>query len=126
MPPQEFATAVTGVLSQRLLRTLCDQCKEPYSPPPQVLQQFGIPDGRIETFFRPPKPKGDDDQGGRCLNCGGIGYLGQTAIFELLVMNDAIRKVLGAGPRRRCSVRRPSSRACEASWKKASCWWRGA
>jgi len=44
---------VIGVLGQRLVRRLCDHCKEPYVPAPQILQQLGIPEGRIQAFYRP-------------------------------------------------------------------------
>jgi len=58
VPPQEFSTAVTGVLSQRLLRTLCDQCKEPYSPPPQDPARIGL-QPMYRPFFDELKDDGD-------------------------------------------------------------------
>jgi type II secretory ATPase GspE/PulE/Tfp pilus assembly ATPase PilB-like protein len=89
VPPAEFAKAVAGVLSQRLVRKLCEACKEAYAPPPEILKQLGIPEGRVPSFYRPPqKPEKV------CRQCTGIGYLGRTAIFELLVVGDTVRKVL--------------------------------
>ncbi len=84
-PPEEVAAAVSAVLCQRLVRKLCDLCKEPYAPAPQVLQQLGIPAGRVRAFYRPRQPKPDEGKKDLCRECGGIGYKGQTAIFELLV-----------------------------------------
>lgn len=96
--PAECAKAITGVVCQRLVRKLCDTCKEAYTPPPQVLQQLGIPAGRVQAFYRPPQPNPDEPRE-PCEACGGIGYLGRTAIFELLVVGEAVRKVLANGPK---------------------------
>jgi type II secretory ATPase GspE/PulE/Tfp pilus assembly ATPase PilB-like protein len=97
VPPQEFAGAVVGVLNQRLIRKLCEYCKEAYAPPPQVLQQLGIPEGRIQAFYRPRQPTEENPD--ICPECGGIGYTGRTAIFELLIVNDTIRKILATNPK---------------------------
>jgi len=100
VPPADFARQASAVLCQRLLRKLCDKCKEAYAPPPQVLQQLGIPEGRVRAFFRPPQPKPTDTaRKETCRECGGAGYLGQTALFEILVLDDALRKALAAGPK---------------------------
>ena len=88
---QEFAAAITGVLNQRLVRTLCASCKVAYEPSPDMLKKLGIPQGRIQVLYREPKP---DELDGICLDCGGIGYRGRTAIFEWLQVNDQVRKVL--------------------------------
>jgi len=94
VPPGEWAKAVTGVLNQRLVRKLCDHCKEAYAPTPQVLQQLGIPEGRIQAFYRPPQQPEEV-----CPECGGIGYKGRTALFELLLVDDTVRKVLATSPK---------------------------
>lgn len=100
IPPAEFAAVVTGVLNTRLIRKLCEECKEGYPPPAEVLKQLGLPAGRIEALYRPPtapiNPKKPDEV---CPACNGIGYQGRTAIFELLVVDDAIRKVLTTAPK---------------------------
>lgn len=99
-PPAEFAKQLTGVLCQRLVRRLCDKCKEAYVPPTQVLQQLGIPEGRIRAFYRAPQPAaGDEGRRDMCRECGGSGYKGQTAIFEFLVVDDAFRKALVTTPK---------------------------
>jgi type II secretory ATPase GspE/PulE/Tfp pilus assembly ATPase PilB-like protein len=100
IPPAEFAAVVTGVLNVRLIRLLCDQCKEAYPPPPEVLKQLGLPAGRIENLYRPPTgpidPKKPDVV---CEKCNGVGYYGRTGIFELLVMDDNLRQVLATTPK---------------------------
>lgn len=94
VPAADFAPVLAGVLCQRLVRKLCENCKEPYTPPAQVLAQLGIPAGRVQTFYRPPQQREEV-----CPECGGVGYLGRTAIFELLVMDDTLRKTLAANPK---------------------------
>jgi len=98
VPPAEFAGAVLGAFNQRLMRKLCDACKEAYAPAPQVLQQLGIPAGRIQALYRPPTPK-EDKKPEICKECGGVGYKGRTAIFELLEVGDNVRKVLANAPK---------------------------
>lgn len=98
VPPDEFARAVTAVVGQRLVRKLCESCKEPYAPTPQVLQQLGIPEGRVQAFYRPPQPNPDEHRE-PCEHCGGIGYFGRTAIFELLTVGEAVRRVLTTNPK---------------------------
>ncbi len=95
-PLAELARCITAVLNQRLVRKLCDDCKEAYAPPPNVLQQLGIPPGRVQAFYRPPQPPEDPKQ--ICRTCDGLGYLGRIAIFELLLVGDNLRAALAAQP----------------------------
>jgi type II secretory ATPase GspE/PulE/Tfp pilus assembly ATPase PilB-like protein len=109
--PQAFAQAVTGVVNVRLIRKLCEACKQPYQPHPQLLQKLGIPPGRVAMLYRewqppPPSPeppdakkkKGEDEEPQICQLCNGLGYRGRTGIFELMVVNDAIRQALVKQP----------------------------
>ena len=100
IPPADFAAVVTGVLNVRLIRQLCEQCKEAYQPSPEVLKQLGLPAGKIEHLYRPPTapidPKKPDVV---CEKCNGIGYFGRTGIFELLVIDDTLRQVLATTPK---------------------------
>lgn len=98
VPPLEFAKAVSGVLCQRLVRKLCESCKEAYQPAPQILQQLGIPEGRIPAFYR-PRPADPDRPKEICENCNGVGYYGRTAIFELLTVGDNSRRILATNPK---------------------------
>lgn len=94
VPAAEFAQGISGVLCQRLIRKLCEKCREAYAPTPQILGQLGIPEGRVQAFFRPPQQPEEV-----CPQCGGLGYKGRTAIFELLKVGDTVRKVLASGPK---------------------------
>ena len=87
------------MVNQRLIRKLCESCKEAYAPTPHVLQQLGIPEGRVQAFYRPFQPNPQEPPRSPARSCGGIGYLGRTAIFELMIVGDAVRKVLATHPK---------------------------
>ncbi|HVX11190.1 MAG TPA: ATPase, T2SS/T4P/T4SS family [Pirellulales bacterium] len=97
MPPAKYAGALKAAINMRLVRKLCDKCKEAYAPPPQLLQQLGIPQGRIEALYRPPTPNPEQPQE-PCQHCRGIGYYGRTGIFEMLVVDDLVRETLQKKP----------------------------
>jgi len=83
--PFLVASSIQGVLAQRLVRKLCNHCKEPYHPDPRVLDEFNL-NGleRPEVVYR---PHGCDD-------CRNRGYLGRIGVFELLEMNDEIHNLV--------------------------------
>ena len=83
--PFLISSGVTGVLAQRLARTVCRSCKEPYVPSEEVLEQFGIVE-RVKgrKFFR----------GRGCQGCRFSGYRGRVGVFELLLVTDAIRDLI--------------------------------
>lgn len=102
VPAESFAKAVHAVVNQRLIRKLCENCKQPYEPPPQLLQRLGIPPGRVTTLYREWQPTGDEKEDKKfvdCETCGGIRYRGRTAIFEFLSVDDSIRQVLVKQPK---------------------------
>lgn len=76
------ASAVTCVIAQRLVRKLCNECKEPYVPPPEVLKEHGFPEGT--RIYRP----------NGCPICKDTGYKGRTGIFEILLLDDRIRELV--------------------------------
>jgi type II secretory ATPase GspE/PulE/Tfp pilus assembly ATPase PilB-like protein len=85
-----------GVMSQMLLRVLCTECREPYTPNPDRLAKLNLAGANIDKFYRPGKPQQADEKGRTfvCPNCQGSGYRGRTAAFELLKLNDEIRKLI--------------------------------
>ena len=100
---RRLSRIVSGAINQRLVRRLCDKCKQPFQPSPQLLQKLGIPPGRVSVLYQPfvpPPPEQRVDAKGNpieieiCTKCNGRGYYGRMAIFELLVINEEIRKSL--------------------------------
>jgi general secretion pathway protein E len=80
------ASALVGVLAQRLVRTICPHCRTSYRPDPHLLSQLfegeEIPSNA--TFFR----------GRGCSHCMQVGYLGRTGLYELLEVTDPIRQLI--------------------------------
>ncbi len=104
---KEAASKITshlgGVLNQRLVRRLCDNCKEGFEPSPKLLQQLGIPPGRVPMLYNPfipPPPEQQVDENGRpapitpCKVCEGRGYFGRIAVFELLCPGAKLKEAL--------------------------------
>ena len=77
------ASAVTGVLAQRLLRSNCSHCTRPYTPDPEFLAQYDVPKKKYKFM-----------KGAGCKECRGLGYLGRLAVGELLITNDEIAELI--------------------------------
>ncbi|MFC4426645.1 ATPase, T2SS/T4P/T4SS family [Deinococcus navajonensis] len=84
-----IGASVVGVLAQRLVRRVCPECKAPTNADPDVLRRLGITEDDIRgaQLMR----------GAGCNRCGGTGYKGRTGIHELMVIDDPIRRAIGAG-----------------------------
>ena len=82
----QFVAALNCVLAQRLVRTVCEDCKHPVTISNEVLQESAINPERINgrTIY----------EGAGCMECGGTGYKGRTAICELLDLTDDIREMI--------------------------------
>jgi general secretion pathway protein E len=91
--PFMIASALTAVLGQRLVRMLCEACKEPYKPKPEFLKKANLPIDKVDVFYRKPT---EPEQ--VCPQCGGTGYLGRTGIFELLIISEAMRDLIRENP----------------------------
>lgn len=91
--PFMIASALTAVLGQRLVRVLCENCKEPYKPKPEFLKKAGLPTDKVDVFYRKPTEPQQV-----CPQCGGTGYLGRTGIFELLVITEPMRDMIRDNP----------------------------
>jgi type IV pilus assembly protein PilB len=85
--PFLIASSIIGAVSQRLVRKLCDNCKEEEKADSALLKVLQVPEGQAVKAFR----------GRGCHQCRQSGYKGRVGIFEILKMNDAIRKKITAG-----------------------------
>src|SRR4051794_29642784 len=91
--PFMISSALTGVLGQRLVRILCEACKEPYKPKPEFLKKANLPVEKVDVFYRRPE---NPEQ--VCQQCGGTGYFGRTGIYELLIISEPLREMLRENP----------------------------
>ena len=94
--PELVAKGFLGAINQRLLRKLCAQCKEAYKPAADQLKKLNLPADAV--LYRPPQPQ-YDKQGNviPCAACGGANYIGRTAVFEVLLADDALRDAIRRG-----------------------------
>ena len=84
--PYQFVSALNCVMAQRLVRLICAQCKRPVRIDRKALEDSGINPAFADThqFF----------EGAGCMDCGGTGFKGRTAICELLNLSDPIREMI--------------------------------
>jgi len=81
-----FVSALNCILAQRLVRTICEYCARPVHPGEEALRTSGLDPAEWRGVeFR---------EGAGCMECGGTGYRGRTAIHELLDLTDTIREII--------------------------------
>jgi type II secretory ATPase GspE/PulE/Tfp pilus assembly ATPase PilB-like protein len=89
------AESLLGISSQRLLRELCDECKQAYEPNKELLRKFNIPAEKAKVLYRAGKVQYDKRGKPRpCENCQETGFVGRMGVFEIIMMNDELRKVI--------------------------------
>lgn len=86
-----------AVTNQRLLRSLCPNCRQAYQPSPEQLKKLNLPAKKVNQLYRAGGKVQVKNKIENCPVCGGTGYLGQTAAFEVMIVDDEARKLLAAG-----------------------------
>ena len=91
--PALISDALLGIVAQRLVRRVCPDCAEPYTPTQKDLHVLGL------DHLPPPPPsaKWQWQQGRGCDKCFNSGYLGREAIVELLDIDDRVREIIYEG-----------------------------
>ncbi|MHC1743554.1 MAG: GspE/PulE family protein [Syntrophobacteraceae bacterium] len=84
VPSFIVAPSIVGVMAQRLVRKICDHCREKYAAPAEVLKRILAWDGSKISFYR----------GSGCPQCNHTGYSGRMAVQELILVNDEMRMLL--------------------------------
>lgn len=105
LPVDVVAPQVKAVIYIRLIRRLCEACREAVQPTPELLQRLGIPPGRVQVLYRERQPLTPEQQQEMkkkgiplvCPQCNGLGYRGRIAMYEFLILDDALREALAAG-----------------------------
>ena len=92
--PFLVSASLLGVVSQRLVRRLCQDCREPYHPDSEELARFGlvVSDENQISFYRARKVPPHSE--GCCASCQGRGYAGRVGVYEILRMNETISSVV--------------------------------
>jgi Type II/IV secretion system protein/MshEN domain len=85
--PYRLASALTGIVAQRLVRRLCPDCSEPVTYPADMLERIGLTPDPVVTFHR----------GRGCEHCLGTGYRDRIGVFEILRIDGAIETLLRDG-----------------------------
>lgn len=89
------------IVTQKLIRKLCDDCKQAFRPNPLLLKKLGLPP-ETSVLYRAPLPPPPDDPKAQtieelCADCDGVPYHGRVAAFEMFEMTDAMKEVLAHG-----------------------------
>jgi type IV pilus assembly protein PilB len=98
--PYLISSAVNAILAQRLVRKICKECKEEFTPGPEMKEFLTLQGFPESTIFR----------GKGCDRCRKTGYSGRLGVYELMVMDDVLRDMVTANPdviqlRKRCRER---------------------
>lgn len=80
--PYMISSALRGVVSQRLVRKICPQCRKAYTPTEEEKRMVGIAENEDVTFYK----------GEGCQECGRTGYRGRRGMFEILTLDAALRR----------------------------------
>ena len=100
---EEVANKLSLSISGKLIRKLCETCKEAYRPHPKLLQKIGLPP-ETKLLYRPRTPPDPDDPDVTeedlepCETCGDVGYVGRTGMYEMVEMTGDLKEFLGTNP----------------------------
>jgi type IV pilus assembly protein PilB len=83
--PFLVASSVIGIVAQRLVRVLCERCREAYTPDAALLARLGVvAEGSPPVFYRPVG----------CEFCAGLGYRGRIGLFEVMLVDATVRELV--------------------------------
>lgn len=85
VPPFLIASAINGIITQRLVRKICEHCKISYQPATKLLQQLNVRESDWDVEFA---------YGKGCDKCSGIGFNGRIAIFEIFKITEKIKDAI--------------------------------
>jgi len=88
VPTFLITATVEAILAQRLVRKICMQCREEYTPPREILEDLELTSEMVrgKRFYR----------GAGCEVCNNTGYKGRVGLFELMIMNNTLRDMIMA------------------------------
>lgn len=89
--PDLAAKTLRGVVSHKLMRKLCGNCKQAYQPTPDVLKKLGLPADKVKQLFKKGGQVLIKNKPEICPACKGSGYFGAEGVFEVYQLDDACR-----------------------------------
>lgn len=102
--PFMVSGALLGVVAQRLVRRVCDECRIPYTPTPEELTRFGLTGSRDAqaTLYKANSLQPQEIQEARsrnqlCQKCGGVGYKGRCGVYEIMRVTERLQTLINEG-----------------------------
>ena len=98
--PALAAASLSGAVSQKLIRKLCNDCREAYKPNPKLLKKIGLDPEETPVLYRKARPPEDIQRGEEiepCRPCNDTGYCERVAVFEYIDVNEEIRQLIASG-----------------------------
>mgnify|MGYP001610360898 CR=1 FL=1 len=92
--PYLLASALNAVCGQRVVRRICNSCKEEYAPPTEIVDDFKNVLNKLFPIEAPKNGKTVMYKGAGCTDCGGTGYLGRIGIYEVLPIDEQIGRLI--------------------------------
>lgn len=115
LEPFLIGSTMLGALAQRLVRRICENCKEPYQVKGESMGNVGFPDPGSDKIFTLYRGKG-------CKQCRGTGYVGRLGIFEIFSMSEEMKKQVSGqatdAKLRQIAVREGMTSLKEDAWQK--------
>ncbi|WP_432799153.1 GspE/PulE family protein [Poriferisphaera sp. WC338] len=94
---RKAAEMIGGIVTQRLMRRLCETCRTGYQPDPAVLKKMNLPADRVGELYHASGQVVIKDKPQTCPLCHGIGYRGRIAVFEVMPIDMQARQLIAAG-----------------------------
>ena len=89
--------ALSAIISQRLVRKLCPVCRVGYRPDPEALRKLNLPPDRVSRLFKHTGQVMVREKPQPCTNCHALGYRDRVGVFEVMVLDDEGRDLIGNG-----------------------------
>jgi type IV pilus assembly protein PilB len=90
LEPFLLTSSINLIAAQRLVRKICEKCKEPVETSPEALINLGVDPGEVSAGFPTFEGRG-------CANCNETGYRGRLAIYEIMVMHESLKELIIRG-----------------------------
>jgi type IV pilus assembly protein PilB len=88
--PFLLTSSINLIVAQRLVRKICEKCKEPSEVKPEILINLGVDAADISAGYPTYQGKG-------CANCNGTGYRGRLAVYEVMVLHESLKEMILKG-----------------------------